>query len=584
MHPTTSLIDHDFVFTQQTLLTTSEFLSEANNRNIKLFRLGDGQLEALHRTGALIPFFRVKKNIQVIKKLLDHQSSEMLTEIRSMPKHLISLRKARSTGAISDPRQESFRAWHRYLRRFANTTYRLSDFLYSPYQILHLHCIQSYIEKMKPQKRGDEYHFRLMLSEQNAKELQMLRNDYDALAIILSFLEPIYRPQIVQRYSGNFEEWRQFIDRFDVIASLNWTGWMADQILNRAEYLINKANTLDPLARWIDLLRLCDPGQWTNLRGDALIAIDFRIAAEMLFLFYEDLVKVNKAAPMPVIPRLSPHPVHSRLTNDREELDQTLMKYRLSPQPSLVLFVEGETELMIVPRVIKLLELPLRRSFIEIHLTRGWKAHIGNLAMFVARPELQLSQSKHILFTRPPTHFLFMVDPEGDFSKEESIAKKKREWINSIANTLKLYYGHDVSKNDLSQLVEVITWGEGGSFEFAHYSDREIKEGIENVCRELNVEITLPITENEIALLRNSKSNQNIEHLWARSSKAKKAGLTKLLVNEELWPILEKKVRTGVYDGTAETIPIVRTLQYAIEIASRVHRGNVMIRRADEDQ
>jgi hypothetical protein len=91
-----------------------------------------------------------------------------------------------------------------------------------------------------------------------------------------------------------------------------------------------------------------------------LSALDYRIAAEILLLFYEDLAARGQADPLPDVPRNGWHPLAERLSYRGQTLDEDLMHLGISPHPRVVLAIEGETEQIHVPLIWKQLDYPGR--------------------------------------------------------------------------------------------------------------------------------------------------------------------------------------------------------------------------------
>ncbi len=581
MRNTTTWLNHDFVFTQQSLLTPREFLSKAMDRRMGIPLSGEGQLEVLHRKGILVPLYRVRKDTRGMTKRAPQEDVLAYTEFLSVPKTAPGLRLLREQKQLIDPRRERFRPWHHYVRTLGDISIETSEFLYSPYQLLLLHQLRNLLPSMH-RLGPPPFRFSLSLSPELISQFQKLGNEFDALTGLLSVLEAVYRPRLTHHIFAEFDLWQQFVDGFDPVKVFNWVHWSSDEVIALAERLVISANGLDPARRWLRLLRLIEADQWEHLRGDALMAMDHRIAAEMLFLFHEDLLTRGAALPPDLIPPFAPHPRNVRLTTDREELDEVLMEFGLSPMPSLVLFVEGETELLIIPRVIKLLGLPQRRSFIEVHCTHGNMANVGRFAMLVARPELRRSPQKHIRFARPPTQFLFLVDHEGPFRDSAKIQRKKDDWVQQIAEIVRFTNQMEVSQQDLAKLIDITTWGEGGCFEFAHFSDQELAEGVEHACRLQGLTPRGQIRESHVEAIRRDPA-QNVEKLWRTGRLGKEAKkLSKLHLAEALWPMLEAKIRSAIDEGTQADIPVVRVIQRAVDTALRVHRQNVIIRGAEE--
>jgi hypothetical protein len=180
-------------------------------------------------------------------------------------------------------------------------------------------------------------------------------------------------------------------------------------------------------------------------------------------------------------------------------------------------------------------------------------------------------------FTRPPTHFLVVRDAEGRFRDHESAEAYRQTWIKKIAETTQTNFGIQISPDDLQWLVEVVTWGEE-NIEFAHFDNEEIARAIDNTCRRLGINTDRILTEEEVEQRRRSTHSQNVEKLWEQGQLGRPAKrLTKLEVWEELWQILEQKIKAAIEHRNIETIPIARVLIHAYNIAIKVHRHSVVV-------
>ncbi|HXG65530.1 MAG TPA: hypothetical protein VNO70_10510, partial [Blastocatellia bacterium] len=188
----------------------------------------------------------------------------------------------------------------------------------------------------------------------------------------------------------------------------------------------------DPLNDWYELVRLCRPDKWQKLRGDALVAMDHRIAAEILLRFYEDLEAGNAAPPLEPVPKKFFAPRRRRLNADPQELDRVLMDFGISPQPSLFLVLEGETERLLVPRAMEVLGIPRHRSFIQIFKGQGVDTDFGLLASHISVPELGEPVGDGHLLNRPPTHFMVAVDAEKSFLTAEMCEEERVKWATRI--------------------------------------------------------------------------------------------------------------------------------------------------------
>jgi hypothetical protein len=355
---------------------------------------------------------------------------------------------------------------------------------------------------------------------------------------------------------------------------LHWLKWEPERIRKAANYLLATADGIDPLNDWVELIRLFHPGKWEKLRGDALVAMDHRIAAEILFKFYDDLVKEGLAEPLEQSQKFFRGPYDGRLETNRHELEGTLMEFGISPQPSLLLVLEGETESKIVPRVMELLGIPIRNDLIKLFNSRGIDRKLGLLAEYVVTPALGDSIDKGYLLTRPPTHFLRIVDPESGFADRILREKNRKVLVNSIWQALPENYRNQIPKSEINHLIEIKTWNrKGEAFEFAHFTNRQIAQAILEAYQGHNAP-TLDEVERLVGIKRNHA--QNIRDIWKRWKGRKP---TKGRVAEALWPILEKRIKTALSHKTQRKIPVVRVILLAVERAQSLHRDSVMIRK-----
>lgn len=88
------------------------------------------------------------------------------------------------------------------------------------------------------------------------------------------------------------------------------------------------------------------------LKDASLLAMDNRIAAEILLRFYEDLAHRGQTEPLPDLSTsMAWHRLHERLSFHPDTLDEGLIRLGISPHPRVVLTLEGETEMYHAPFV-----------------------------------------------------------------------------------------------------------------------------------------------------------------------------------------------------------------------------------------
>jgi hypothetical protein len=396
----------------------------------------------------------------------------------------------------------------------------------------------------------------------------------------LSALDHWYRPDVMRSFhGGGYGDWLDMKRALRSDELLAWIGISADEVRQQAEGLLLSAGFHDPLGDWHRLIRLGRPAWWAKLRGDALVANDQRVAAEILLLFYEDLVEAGHSEPLARGGSRIHHPLDDRLGVSRAELDDTLTSFGLSPYPSLVLVLEGEVEMEVIPRVMEMMGIPQDRSFIDLHAARSVDRDFGFLVSYVARPGLgrELPQGG-ILLNRPVTRFLLTCDPEGRMkiaATPEGRRELRSRWVGELLARLPKQYRTRRMREAMTRMVHVATWNRRGDcFEYAHFTSRQIAKAILSVYPRTGApdERTLAA---RIESMRNKRQGR-FESLWDNWPGRKP---TKVEVALELWPILEGRVQRAVSVGKPLGIPVVRVLSEAWRLATRYPRHSMALER-----
>jgi len=301
----------------------------------------------------------------------------------------------------------------------------------------------------------------LKLDERTRAYVEEKATENTELVLALTALETRYLPELrghrhlVRHIGLDADAMNAYRRSFDPVSMLSWIGWDAKRIRDTAERLLRVADSIDPLRDWHELVRLCHPDKWEKLRGDALVASDHRIAAEILLTFYEDLVRVSAAPPFEPIPKLVRGPRDRRLRSDPKQLDAVLMDFGISPHPSLVLVLEGKTEWLLVPRVMDLLGIPRHRSFIEIFNGEGVDTDFGLLAKYIAIPALGEPLRNSVLLTRPPTKFLVVINAEKKFETPGMREDQRKKWARRIHKAVPEQYRTPTLLKEILSLISV---------------------------------------------------------------------------------------------------------------------------------
>ena len=560
MKPTTDLLECDLVFTQQGPLTPEEFLQQCNRRGLRSPDLWS-QLEALHRAKAFFPMYRFEKNVElIVEAYRQPDPPSLMIEVALGTLNTLSafLAGEKQIGHLYNPRSERFRPWRKFDRKFRAGTVRTSEFLYSPYQLLLVPQLRFLFRKLGRRHRMymrlrkwlkrplKDLNYSLKLRTHKRSRARVLKDikENDELIIILTALEAKYRPKATGRLTGcSLKEWAQYDRQAGPVEILNWLGWDAERVLKTAEFLLTTANSIDPLEGWNELVRLIRFDKWNELSGDALLAMDHRIAAEILLLFYEDLVEADAAPPLKPLPLWGFAPRHTRLRTDRSEIDAVLTSFGISPHPSVVLVLEGGTEVLMVRRVMELMSVPLRRSYIELFIIGGVKKNLALLASYIVTPQLGQPVGEGWMLERPPTHLFLVLDPDRPLQGAAERAAERKTWVDQIYKGLPAENRTDSMRRDIDWLVRFETWDDQAqTFEFANFTDEEIADAILKVYQGTS---KIP-RERLIAQVHAERANpkrKNIEKLWGPWNEP---WPDKISVAEALWPTLEIKIRDAV--------------------------------------
>jgi len=347
-------------------LEPEDFIKECDRRGIKLTM---SLLEDLHRHKVLVPFYRVREGAPSPKDVVDvSQSSIPDLGTSGLLSRLIV---PASEGRVTDPSSERFLRWRRRRPNDLEPLSRQTGYWYSYHQILTVVRAKALIDDRETVFRttrdpkrpatSQRLNHDALPTEHEQRSAATLRS----LAVLLSALDTRYWPEIFRRVYW-YDEWVKLESDFSPQAMLSWLGSDPSELAKRAERLRVDGGFADPTGDFYDLIRRARPEMWDSLSGDALIAMDVRIAAEVIELFLGQLNGVETA------PSPQAHLKHQRLSARDKSLDESLTITGLSPHPSLVVAVEGATEYFVIPKVFAALDVAPTRAGYESRISTGW--------------------------------------------------------------------------------------------------------------------------------------------------------------------------------------------------------------------
>lgn len=559
------LLDLPYTYWQLPLLTEAHFRREAKARGL---HLQEHQLEDLHRLRLLTPFLRVRRDGRAIAAAARRGDPDRWETAHWEPTNRRDLLEAREAGRLHDPAAEHFIARGRLQREVGDITYRSSEYLYSHHQLLALPALREALPYLHHSTSG-KVGFGNVHPISSGHWLGQAVWLHPRL-IAISALEPIYYPEIIGRISYNadeLEQWEPWRRNLKPRAMLDWLGVDADWVRESARILLAQADQRDPLGRWLEVVREAEPQRWELLQGEARGAVDLRIGAEVLLRYYDRLAQGRLAPTIKPPGRRERDEFGGRL-RPAGGLDRTLTDFGLSPHPRLILVVEGETELLIFPRLMGMFGVRRDRDFIAIESSQGVDKDIAALVAYAVAPQTERDEEgRYLRLKRPPTRLLAVMDSENTLATAEGRKRRREAWIKRILDTLAPADRTESVQESIEHLVAPVgTWNrKGESFEFAHFTDREIAKAINQVDRRRNA----PSFEKRIEIVgRLRASHGNLDNTLG--------GTSKVTLAEALWPILKRKIEIAEKRGTERNIAIVRVLDQAIDMAHGPRR-NVVI-------
>ena len=565
------VVDLPLVFTQRHILDRRKFRDEARLRGVWL---DDSALELLDRHRILTPLFRARRSLKGVRTAI--RASEPHTWSRYPPwvfaDDAAGLLKDRSHGLLrSGPDSPPVPAGA-FFREIEGVSVQVQEALYSPYQFLDLRDAAELLPTLRVRDRSAAGKIRVEAAEQAAARAV-------DRAVLLTTLEPRYYPRVVRNLTMpmhvGFEAWDAADRKFDAKALLMWSGWTPAEILEEARRLLFRAWSIDPLRDWVDLVRFVGSSRWKMLRGDALLAIELRIAAEMLLRFHEALHRAKAAPPLPTRQARVRDDLDDRLKLDRDELDSTLAAYGLSPHPAVLIIAEGQTEMAVLPLVMA--ELGVRRadSYIKVLNAHSENEKHSLLATYTALPKLGPIEGDTAEFLRPPTRYLIAVDGDHTYRTQQARDVERDRLVERLAEELAPEYDTPAARDDLRSLILIEAWADGLDFERAHFSDRELADAIMALgtapagTSAADVE-TLLAAQRHSALAGHARGLEAIWRGWPHQP-------SKVALAIHLWPTLRTRIRRQRSRGGLDRIPVARVLLLARDLAERP-RGNLVMR------
>lgn len=560
MRSSVEVLGRPFAFWQLRPLNEQSFIKEARTRGVQLRK---EHLESLHRLKLLVPIFRVKRDGRAIAAAARSRNPawpayEMAHWSHTDPRDLTTVKQE---GRLFDPCLEPFISRARLQRQVGDLTYESSEYLYSHHQLLAFQWLGASIYQLP---HPDWIKTPKTLTKDAIAQLRSVSPEFHELVMTLSVLEPLAYPEVIGRIryrdANEFETYTEWRDSPRAGSVHRWLGVDCDWIRDQAQVLLQRADWIDDLGDWAGLIREADSKAWEKLKGNPRLTMDLRIGAEILLRYFERVRPSQKSTVRQG--DVWKTDFANRLLPDRK-LHTKLNKFGLSPTPRVVLVVEGHTEDLIFPRVMSKFGVRLSPEFIRIVNAKGVGTDLSSLISYAIAPIVEEEPGGgYLSLVRPPTQLLVVTDPEGRYVSSESRDDVREKWVDHIMDSFDPKYQNHHVRKSVGSLLQIEPWDNcGSSFEFAHFTDRQLAVALER----LDTRDRRPTLAKLIPAVGRVRSNKG-------NLKTVVPSLPKRRLAEELWPVLSTKIDRARLSKTEDRIPIVRVLDRALELA---HRSNV---------
>lgn len=565
------VLDFPLVFSQRHLLPRDKFFKEATSRDVLVDQAG---LDLLDQHEIIQPMFRSRRSLKGVRSAIRSSAP------RDWPRYPPWTFAEDEEGLRADAAAGHLRSGHgsraiprgSFSRLIGGTQVQVHEALYSPYQLLDIRDAAELVPLIRSPGRTALWRSRVRAArERSAKAADR--------AVLLTAIEARYYPRVTGDLTmparKGFEAWYAEDRKFRARTLLEWSRWSPEEIRAEAERLLHRAWSIDPLRDWIDLIRHVRSSQWKRLRGDALQAVELRIAAEMLIRFHEDLHRVGAAPELPSPRGRSRGSLDDRLKADPSSLDTVLASYGLSPHPAVLLVAEGDTEEVVLPLVMA--ELGIRRddAYIKLINARTENRDHSLLVRYASLPRLGPVENGTADFLRPPTRYLIAVDGDQRYRTHSAREAERDGRVDELMRDLPSIYRTAVARDDVRSLVLVEAWTDGLDFERANFSDAQLADAIMATGCAPAGESLATVTA-ALALQRRSALNghaRNLKAIW--TGWPCEPGKPSLALR--LWPLLRARIRRKRSRKGLDSIPVARVCLLARDLADGP-RANLLLR------
>lgn len=515
------LLQDGWLLSQSGTWTTAEFVRHAKKRG---FNIRWEDLAALYKQRLLVPLLVVHDDRVGSPAAVGEAPSESFSLMN------VEVREAALEGRVADPFVSPLPDEWRFDARGRDDPKRWwNGLVYSPWQLLGLAPLVRCFDMMGwPRQRGD---VQWLADVDDAQAVSSRNRD---LGLLLSAIDarylPVTRSGWLHIRGARSREWAAYRAGFDAAAVADQLRVDGSHVVRLAERLLISARDLDPTGAWYRLIRQANARNRDKLHGLARLAVDLRLAAEMLLLFADDL-----GNPAPPPSGAVWHPLRDRIGHHGEHLDNVLQDFGISPHVRVALVLEGPTELILARHILEHLGYGKHPPGLEIIIMRGVpnREPVRKLASHLATPIVTDALPDSYLTLRPVCRVIVATDPEKPM---DNPAAFKQSLIGDIRQGLHEQGIDDVAEESLDWLVETQVWS--APLEFELFDDNEIAQAMQHLPHR-----HLPTGRDAVEHVADARAA-------GRSLKKGMQPLSKTALAEALWPVLLAKIDASLAEGS----------------------------------
>jgi hypothetical protein len=374
------------------------------------------------------------------------------------------------------------------------------------------------------------------------------------VAVALHALSSLHLPSILLRASfpaGLTEEgFRASNAAIRAEARLELVGLAPESLRPTAEQMLFDAFD-DPIISLWPLLRHGRRRAWSKLKGRPRECVWSRIGAEILLRAHEDLALAGRLDPIEDSPSTVRMPLHDRISATGQyipSLDESLGSLGLSPHPKVLLLLEGQTEMLHVPRVLELFGLN-EPSQVRVQNARGVTVNPSLLSRYAITP--QLTEPGKPGLERHPTALVIAMDPEDRWATPASCAEQRSKIQAAIREEV-ADQGGAINDAELDHLVTVTTWPDGQRYELANFTVDSLTDAMfEMASSRRSNRLTRADIAAAVQVAHDAASDIGtaFEALRMKEDKPRLAGL--------LWPVLRERCERELSSDDGPISPVL---------------------------